>query len=86
MNKKSPFLYFLEKIPSNNKFLIESIKNGYRAMFETSTEEQVQQIKTKLSINTSVPVKNREESLDTLVPPEKDDTLSDEVEKLDELY
>jgi hypothetical protein len=84
MNKKSLFFSFLDKISAENQLLVESIKGGYSIIFENTTEEQVEQIKTKLTINQATPPSPKEDSLDALVPKEKP-PVPEEASKLDSL-
>ncbi len=85
MDRKTLFFNFLEKISSDNEFLLESIKSGFDVIFENTTTEQVEQIKSKLSINIAPTTTPETHSLDTLVPKEEDAAV-EELKKLDELY
>ena len=85
MNRKRLFFEFLDNVSANNQNLLESIKNGYTVIFENTTADQVEQIKTKLSINQAPAHSVKEHSLDELVPKEEVPE-TDEFEKLNELF
>ena len=86
MDEKKLFFDFLDTVSANNKDLLESVKNGYYVIFENTTSEQVDQIRTKLSINQASAHAPQEHSLDELVPKEEVVPETDEFKKLEELF
>jgi len=85
MNRKRLFFDFLDTVSSNNESLLESVKAGFRIIFENTTGEQVEQIKFKLSINQTPTTTPETHSLDTLVPKEENVAV-EELKKLEELF
>lgn len=50
MKNHQKFIEFVNKFKNTDPHLVESVLSGYSILFEESTEQRVNQIKTKLDI------------------------------------